>query len=75
MKKVLIVLIAVMLSMFTVISLTACSTPNSMLEDTKWFLRSYDVQDNLEAIIEDTVITVIELTSTYETLTFLDIIK
>ena len=57
MKKILIVLIAVMLSMFTVISLTACSTPNSMLDDTKWFLRSYGVQNNLEAIIEDSEIT------------------
>ena len=58
MKKIFIVLIAVMLSMFTVMSLTACSTPNSIFEDTKWFLRSYGMQNNLEAIIEDTEITV-----------------
>ena len=59
MKKLLIVLIAVMLSMFVVMNVTACSTVNSVLEDTKWFLRSYGMQGNLEAIIEDTEITAI----------------
>jgi heat shock protein HslJ len=36
---------------------TACSSPDSMLDDTKWFLRSYGEQNNLEAIIADTEIT------------------
>ena len=51
------ILIAVMLSLFTVIGLAACSAPNSMLDDTKWFLRSYGEQNNLQAIIEGTEIT------------------
>ena len=50
-------LIAVMLLMFTVISLASCSAPVSMIEDTKWFLESYGEQDDLKAIIEDTEIT------------------
>ncbi len=54
MKK---ILIAVLLSVFTFTGLVACSAPNSTLEDTKWFLRSYSEQNNLEAIIEDTEIT------------------
>ncbi len=54
MKK---ILIAVMLSVYTIISLAACSAPDSMLDDTKWFLMSYGEQNNLEAIIEDTEIT------------------
>ena len=54
MKKVLIV---AMLSVFAVISLASCSSPDSMLKDTKWFLRSYGEQNNLQAIIEDTEIT------------------
>ena len=57
MRKIFIILIAVMLSVFTVIGLAACSAPNSMLDDTKWFLRSYGEQNNLQAIIEDTEIT------------------
>ena len=57
MKNILIVLIAVSLLMFIVTNFTACSTPNSIFEDTKWFLRSYGMQNNLEAIIEDTEIT------------------
>ena len=57
MRKTLIVLIVVMLPMFAVIGLAACSAPNSMLNDTKWFLRSYGEQNNLIAIIEDTEIT------------------
>ena len=54
MKK---ILITIMLSVFTIIGLAACSTTNSMLDDTKWFLRSYGEQNNLQAIIEDTEIT------------------
>jgi len=57
MRKIFIILIAVMLSMFTVIVLAACSAPNSMLDDTKWFLRLYGEQNSLHAIIEDTEIT------------------
>ena len=56
MKKTLIV---IMLLVFTVIGLTTCSAPDSMLEDIKWFLRSYGENDNLTAIIEDTEITAI----------------
>jgi len=51
------ILIAVMLSIFTIIGLAACGAPNTMLEDTKWFLRTYGEQDNLTAIIEGTEIT------------------
>ena len=47
----------VMLSVFTILGFVACSTPDSMLDDTKWFLRSYGEQNNLEAIIEGTEIT------------------
>ncbi|MFC1905521.1 META domain-containing protein [Chloroflexota bacterium] len=54
MKKISII---VMLLMFTVICLTKCNTPDSMLEGRKWFLRSYGEQNNLKAIIEDTEIT------------------
>ena len=54
MKKMLII---VMLSVFTILGFVACSTPDSMLDDTKWFLRSYGEQNNLEAIIEGTEIT------------------
>lgn len=50
-------LIVIMLLMFTVIGLATCSAPGSMLEDTKWFLRSYGEQDDLKAIIEGTEIT------------------
>ena len=35
MKKIFIILIAVMLSVFTVIGLAACSAPNSMLDDAE----------------------------------------
>jgi len=56
MKKTLIV---IMLLVFTVIGLATCRAPDSMLEDTKWFLRSYGENDNLKAIIEDTEITAI----------------
>ena len=49
--------IAVMLSVCTIISLAACNPPDSMLDDTKWFLRSYGEQNDLAAIIEDTEIT------------------
>ncbi len=59
MRKIFIMLIAVMLSVFTVIGLAACSAPNSMLDDTKWFLRSYGEQGKLKAIIEGTEITAI----------------
>ncbi len=46
------------LSALAVIGLTACGVPNSSkLVDTKWFLRSYGEQGNLEAIIEGTEIT------------------
>ena len=50
-------LITVMFLIYTVVGLTTCSSPDSMLEDTKWYLNSYGVQDNSEAIIEDTEIT------------------
>jgi heat shock protein HslJ len=51
------VLTTVMLSVFIFTGLVACSAPNSTLEDTKWFLRSYGEQNNLQALIEDTEIT------------------
>jgi len=54
MKK---IFIAVMLSLLTAIGLVACSAPNSTLGGTKWFLRSYGEQNNLQALIEDTEIT------------------
>jgi heat shock protein HslJ len=54
MKK---ILIAVMLLVFTVIGFTACSAQNSMIDDAKWFLRSYGEENNLQALIEDTEIT------------------
>jgi heat shock protein HslJ len=54
MKK---ILITVMLSVLIVTGISACSAPNSTLEDTKWFLRSYGEQNNLQALIEDTDIT------------------
>ncbi|MFC1945072.1 META domain-containing protein [Chloroflexota bacterium] len=54
MKK---ILVAVMFSVFIICGLAACGAPNSMLDDTKWFLRSYGEQNNLQAIIEDTEIT------------------
>ena len=57
MKKILFVLIMIMLSMFIVVSLSACSTSNSVLEDTKQFLMSYEMQNKLEGLIEDTEIT------------------
>ncbi|MCK5577067.1 MAG: META domain-containing protein [Dehalococcoidales bacterium] len=51
--------VAVTLSVFIVTGLAACGAPgsDSMLEDTKWFLRSYGEQGSLEAIIEGTEIT------------------
>ena len=54
MKK---IAIAVLLSVLTVVGLAACCAPSSILEDTKWFLRSYGEQNNLQAIIEGTEIT------------------
>ena len=51
------ILITVILSVFTFTGLVACSAPNSTLEDTKWFLRSYGEQNNLQTLIEDTGIT------------------
>ena len=54
MKK---ITIAGMLLVFTFIGLAACSAPNSMLDDTEWFLRSYGEQNDLQVIIEDTEIT------------------
>jgi heat shock protein HslJ len=53
------IFVAVMVSVFTVFGLTACSTlgSDSILEDTRWFLRSHGEQGNLEAIIEGTEIT------------------
>ena len=57
MKKISIVFIMLMLSMFIVVSLSACSNSNSVLEDTKWFLTSYEMQNKLEGLIEDTEIT------------------
>ena len=54
MKK---IAIAGMLPVFTVICLAACSAPNYILDDTKWFLRSYGEQNNLQVIIEGTEIT------------------
>ena len=39
------------------LAIAACSAPDSMLDDTKWFLRTYGESNNLEAIIEDTEIT------------------
>ena len=51
------ILITVILLVFTFTGLVACSAPNSTLEDTKWFLRSYGEQNNLQALIEDTEIT------------------
>ncbi len=55
MKK---ILIAVLLSVLTFTGLVACSAPNSTFGDTKWFLKSYGEQDNSQAIIEETEITV-----------------
>ena len=40
-----------------VLAAAACSAPDSTLDDTGWFLRSYGEQGNLETIIEDTEIT------------------
>lgn len=57
MRGTLIILIATVLSIVTVISLFACSAPSSMLEDTKWFLRSYGEQSDLKDIIEGTEVT------------------
>ena len=49
--------IAVMLLVFTVLSLAACNAPGSVLDDTKWFLSSYGEQNNLQAVIDGTEIT------------------
>ena len=57
MKKISIVLIVVILLMFIIIGITSCSTSNPILEDAKWFLTSYRMQDKLEGLIEDTEIT------------------
>jgi heat shock protein HslJ len=57
MKRILIALIVVILSISIVGGLTACNTVNSKLEDTKWFLSSYGEQTNLKAIIDGTEIT------------------
>ena len=54
MKK---IIVAGMLLVFTVIGLAACSAPDSMLDDTEWFLRSYGEQNDLQVILEDTEIT------------------
>jgi heat shock protein HslJ len=54
MKK---IITAVMLSVLIFTGISACSTLNSTLEDTRWFLRSYGEQNNLQALIEDTEIT------------------
>ena len=54
MKK---IITAIVLSVLIVTGISACSAPNSTLEETKWFLRSYGEQDNLQALIEDTEIT------------------
>ncbi len=57
MRRILLILITVMLSVLIVIGLVTCGTTNSKLEDTKWFLRSYGEQNDLKAIIDNTEIT------------------
>ena len=57
MKKSWLLVVGLVLVLGIVLAAAACSAPDSMLDDTKWFLRSYGEQNNLEAIIEDTEIT------------------
>ncbi len=56
MKK---LLITAVLSISIVIGLAACGTsgPDSMLEDTEWFLSSYGEQGDLISVIDGTEIT------------------
>lgn len=51
------VVLITILSVLTVVGLTACGAAKTALDDTKWFLRSYGEQSNLKAIIEGTEIT------------------
>ena len=79
MNKILFTLIAVVLSMVSFISFTGCGgtlftpmtfdesgSPSTIFEDTKWFLQSYGMQDNLETIIKETEITAIFNSAKYK---------
>jgi heat shock protein HslJ len=54
MKK---IIITVILLMISVNGLMGCSAPDSMIEDTRWYLTSYGLQDNVKDIIEESEIT------------------
>ncbi|MFC2062828.1 META domain-containing protein [Chloroflexota bacterium] len=57
MKRILIAPLVLMLLVSMVLGLLACSAPDSLLEDTKWFLSSYGEPGDLQPIIEGTEIT------------------